>query len=92
MSLADDPRPPLPDWITDTYTVLSTQMTDTDTGSQHAEIPAIDRSHAVNVLCTADGLTLEPSDANHAIKRLLDRGYFYEVGSELRLTTPPDHH
>lgn len=92
MSLANDSRPPLPDWIMDAYTILSTSMTDSDTGSQHAEIPAIDRDHAVDVLCTADELALEPSDANHALKRLIDRGYLYEVGNELRLTTPPDQH
>lgn len=90
MSLANDSRPPLPNWVMDAYTVLSTSMTDTDTGSQHAAIPAMDREQAVDVLCTVDELTLEPSDANHAIKRLIDRGYIYEVGSELRLTTPPD--
>ena len=37
-----------------------------------------------------DELPLEPSDANQAIKQLIDRGYLYGVGAELRRTTPPD--
>lgn len=91
MALTDDPRPPLPDWVTDAYAILSTQMAESDTGSQQSRIPAIDRDDAVDVLCTSDELAVEPEDANYAIRRLLERGYLYQVDTELRLTTPPDH-
>lgn len=91
MSLADDPRPPLADWITDAYTVLSTHMTDEDTGSQRSPVPAIDRDRAIELLRTSDSLAVESGDANYAITRLIERGYLYEVDTELRLTSPPDH-
>lgn len=90
MSLAVDPRPPLPEWITDAYTVLSARITDSETSDSQGQIPAISREQAVDVLCASDELELNPADAEHAIKRLIERGYLYEVDTELRVTTPAE--
>ncbi|WP_408960434.1 hypothetical protein [Natrinema sp. 74] len=88
MHLADDPRPPLPEWITEAYAVLSTEVSDSNTEDSDQQVPSIDRDRAIEVLCTTDQLALEPADAEHAITRLLERGYFYEVDAELRVTLP----
>lgn len=87
MSLAHDPRPPLPDWITDAYAVLSTRIADStdDDGA-----PSIARDRAVAILHADETLALERADAEHALERLLERGYLYEVDTELRVTTPPE--
>lgn len=90
MSLADDPRPPLPEWMTDAYTVLSAHITDADTGNSQDQVPAISREQAVDVLCASEKVTLESADAEHTIKRLLERGYLYQVDTELRVTTPAE--
>ncbi|PGF14368.1 hypothetical protein CP556_22005 [Natrinema sp. CBA1119] len=88
MHLADNPRPPLPEWITEAYVVLSAEISDSDTEDSNQQAPSIDQDRAVDILCATDRLTLEPGDANHAITRLLERGYFYEVDGELRVTLP----
>lgn len=85
MSLTDNPRPPLPTWITDAYEVLSTRIVDSSTDDDG--VPSIDRERAVTVLTGVDELALERVDAEHAITRLLERGYLYEVDDELRVTT-----
>jgi hypothetical protein len=41
-------------------------------------------------LVTTDELALEPDDADQALTRLLERGYFYEVDDELRVTAPTE--
>lgn len=88
MSLVDDPRPPLPEWVTDAYTVLSARMADGETGDSQCQVPAIGREKALDVLCQSDELALDPADADYAITRLLERGYFYAVDDELRVTLP----
>lgn len=88
MSLADDPRPPLPEWITDAYAALLAHITDSKTNDSHDQAPSISREQAIDVLFTSDELALESADAEHAITRLIERGYLYEVNSELRVTTP----
>ncbi len=80
--------PPLPDWVTDADTILSTHMADTETGDSQCRVPTISREKAVDVLNASDELALEPEDANYAITRLLERGYFYVVDDELRVTLP----
>lgn len=87
MSLTHDPRPPLPDWIMDTYGVVSTRISDSapDDG-----VPAIARERAIAILCGDEDLGLERADAEHAIARLLERGYLYEVDAELRVTSPSE--
>ncbi|ADB63318.1 hypothetical protein Htur_4508 (plasmid) [Haloterrigena turkmenica DSM 5511] len=89
MSMVDDPRPPLPDWVTDAYTVTETSITETAGDSSQSVAPAINRDQAVDVLCADEDLALEPDDAEYALTRLLNRGYFYAVDGELRITTPP---
>lgn len=72
MPLVNDPRPPLPDWVTDAYTVLSTVMADTEPDDSQCQVPAISRARAVDVLCQSDDLALDPVDADYAITRLLE--------------------
>ncbi|WP_226006032.1 hypothetical protein [Natrinema salinisoli] len=90
MSRAADPRPPLPDWVLEAYTVLTDAITEHDRGESHRQVQAIPRDDAIEVLLSTDELDLEPEDADYALTRLLDRGYFYEVDSELRVTTPSE--
>ncbi|WP_337652601.1 hypothetical protein [Halomontanus rarus] len=45
----------------------------------------ITRDHAVDVLLTTGNLVLEPEDVDYALRRLLERGDFYEVDDELRV-------
>lgn len=90
MNRIDDPYPPIADWILDAYTVLSASLSEATTDESHGQVPAISRDQAVDVLLTADELALEPDDADHALTRLLDRGYLYAVDDELRVTTPPE--
>lgn len=87
--MVDDPRLPLPGWVTDGYTVLETHIAETAADSSQSGVPAISRDQAVDVLCTDDELALEPDDAEYALTRLLNRGYFYAVDDELRVTMPP---
>lgn len=87
--LAGDSCPPLPEWIIDAYAVLDAATTDPETSDSQHQLPAISREQTVDVLCLSDELALEPEDAEHAITRLLNRGYFYEGNTELRMTTPP---
>jgi len=76
MYLADDPRPLLPEWIIEAYAVLSAEISNSNTEDSNQQVPSIDRDRAIDILCTTDQLTLEPADAEHAITRLLERGYF----------------
>ena len=87
MYLTDDPRPPLPEWILDAYAVLSAHLSESEIGDSHSQVPALSRDEAVVVLVRTDELALEPSDADHALTRLLERGYLYAVGDELRVTS-----
>ncbi|WP_222913029.1 hypothetical protein [Natrinema sp. SYSU A 869] len=88
MNDLSDPRPPLPQWILDTYDVLCTHSLHS---AEHEDVQSIPREQALEVLRNTDELALEPEDATHALTRLIERGYFYEVDSELRVTTPEDH-
>ncbi|WP_254533429.1 hypothetical protein [Natrinema gelatinilyticum] len=85
MSRITDPRPPLPEWIVDAYEYLCTHSLTSD---KSGDLKSIHREHALEVLRRSDELALEPADATHALTRLLERGYFYEVDSELRVTMP----
>ncbi|WP_317175946.1 hypothetical protein [Halomontanus rarus] len=82
MSNLTDPRPPLPEWILDTFDVLAAHATDVE----DCNTQAITRDDAIDVLLTADELTLEPEDTDYVLRRLLERGYLYEVNDELRVT------
>ncbi|WP_226483165.1 hypothetical protein [Natrinema amylolyticum] len=90
MSLATDPRPPLPDWVLDAYTILCDHITGQDHGESQRHVLAIPRDDAIKVLRSTDEIRLEPGDADHALTRLIDHGYLYEVDSELRVTEPPE--
>ncbi|SFT04458.1 hypothetical protein [Halostagnicola kamekurae] len=79
-----DPRPPLPEWITDVYKILSTHSRNTAVESGQS----ISREHALEVLRDSEQVDLEAGDATHALSRLIDRGYLYEVTGELRITEP----
>ncbi|WP_276256505.1 hypothetical protein [Halomontanus rarus] len=83
MSNLNDPRPPLPEWILEAYDILTTHATDVE---DDCNTQAITRDNAVDILLTTDELTLEPEDTDYVLRRLLERGYFYEVNDELRVT------
>ncbi|QCS44661.1 hypothetical protein [Natrinema versiforme] len=80
-----DPRPPLPEWIVDAYDVLCTSCFDPVDGE---DIQSVSREHALTVLLNDTDISLESEDADYALTRLLERGYFYAVDGDLRVTTP----
>ena len=84
-----DPRPPLPEWILECYDRLCTQACQPDAGED--SVPLIDYDNAVDVLISDAELALEQRDVEYALTRLLERGYFYEVEDELRVTSPDKH-
>ena len=88
MDMAGVSRPSLPEWITDAYAVLYDHITDSEPSECRNPVLAIDRERAVEVLLADDELALEREDAEYALTRLLDRGYFYAVDDELRVTSP----
>lgn len=71
-------RNPLPDWIQDAYEVLEPAFEDTDTG--------LSRDEAEELLLETAAVIDEPGDSVHALDRLLERGWLYEVDGELRKT------
>lgn len=73
-----DPRPPLPAWILECYECLRTK------GAEGSS--SFPRERAVELLLEAEEVDLEPVDVEHALVRLLERGYLYEVDDELRIT------
>ncbi|MFC7215988.1 hypothetical protein ACFQO4_18110 [Saliphagus sp. GCM10025334] len=85
MNDSTDPRSPLSEWILDVYDVLCTHSLNSD---DQEDVQSIPREQALEVLLRTDELALEPEDANYALSRLLERGYFYEVDDELRVTEP----
>lgn len=87
MNDLSDPRPPLPEWVLNAYDVLGAHSHNSDS---QEDVQSIPRKRALEVLRNTDELALESEDANHALTRLLERGYFYEVDGELRVTMPED--
>ncbi|RQG94740.1 hypothetical protein [Natrarchaeobius oligotrophus] len=85
MNDSTDPRLPLSEWILDAYDVLCTHSFYSDNREDAQSVP---REQALEILLRTNELTLEPEDANYALSRLLERGYFYEVDDELRVTAP----
>jgi len=85
MARVTDPRPPLPEWILECYDLLCTQACRPD--HREDSVPLVDYDDAVDVLISDSELALEQRDVEHALTRLLERGYFYEVENELRVTS-----
>ncbi|AGB31727.1 hypothetical protein C488_14712 [Natrinema pellirubrum DSM 15624] len=83
-----DPRPPLPEWIVDVYEVLCDSCFNP---VDEEDVQSVPREQALTVLLTDTDLSLEPEDADHALTRLLERGYFYSVDGELRVTSSETH-
>jgi len=83
-----DPRPPLPEWVLECYDRLCTHACRLDAGDD--SVPLIDYNDATDILVADSELALEQRDAEHALTRLLERGYFYEVEDELRVTSPEE--
>jgi len=88
MARVTDPRPPLPEWILECYDRLCTHACRPDHGED--SVPLIDYDDATNMLVADTELALEQRDVEHALTRLLERGYFYEVEDELRVTSPEE--
>ena len=74
----------LPTWVKDAYEVLTSYI------DGHQE--GISREHAYTLLRDQDDLGFDAptSDVEYAVKRLLLRGYLYEVDGDLFVTIP-DH-
>ena len=88
MARVTDPRPPLPEWILECYDRLCTQACRPDTGED--SVPLVDYDDATDILAADAELALEQRDVEYALTRLLERGYFYEVEDELRVTSPEE--
>ena len=88
MARVTDPRPPLPEWILECYDRLCTQACRPD--HEEDSVPLIDYDDATDILVADAELALEQRDVEHALTRLLERGYFYEVEDELRITSPEE--
>ena len=88
MARVTDPRPPLPEWILECYDRLCTQACRPDAGED--SVPLINYDDATDILAADAELALEQRDVEYALTRLLERGYFYEVEDELRITSPED--
>nr|WP_226008362.1 hypothetical protein [Natrinema salinisoli] len=82
-----DSRPPLPEWILDAYDILCTHSFNS---AEAGAVQSVSREKAIDVLCSTDDVALESEDATHALSRLIERGYLYEVDGELRVTMPED--
>lgn len=74
---AKEPRS-LPDWIKEAYEILTPHITGSDDGPS--------RERAQELLINHDDFPNEKSDAIHAINRLLNTGWLYEVNDELYVT------
>lgn len=73
-------RRSLPAWIQDGYEILEPHIDGRQEG--------ITRDRAYEILLADDDFEDEPADAKYAVKRLLERGWLYEVDDELRITDP----
>jgi hypothetical protein len=73
-----DPRPPLPDWIQAAFETLEPVLEDAD--------PGIPRTEATDRLLAKCDPVENEADATRAIDRLLERGWLYEVGDNIRKT------
>lgn len=83
----EDNRPPLPDWILDVYEMILAyvaEQTESESGGEPAA-PTLSRDQLLRIILASD-LEVEPQDVDHAVDRLLDRGYLYEVSEGLRIT------
>jgi hypothetical protein len=74
----------LPDWIKTVYAVLAPQIRARDAG-----LPP-DKTGERLLEDAPEDLSLTPADADYALQRLIDRGYFYEVKGELLVTDATD--
>lgn len=74
----------LPAWIESVYERLVPQVTEADDGLTMSEA----RELAIDAI--GEEMDLKPADVEHAIQRLLDRGYLYAVDGRLFVTEPPD--
>lgn len=72
----------LPDWIERAYEILESRISASDGG--------ISRERAQSTLVDHDDFPNEAADATHAVDRLLDTGWLYEVNDELRVTDPDE--
>jgi len=88
MAGSTNQRPPLPDWVRECFDCLRERLCELESSTDSK--PGLEYDDAITVLmtnCTAD---IETEDAEHALDRLLDYGYLYQVGSTLRLTIPDE--
>lgn len=70
----------LPSWVEDGYEILVAHIDD-----PHQDVS---RERAHELLLANPDFEDEPADAEYAVKRLLERGWLYEVDEKLRVTEP----
>ena len=70
-------RSPLPEWIKNVYSLLEDHIADSNAD-------CIKQNAAVTLI--VDQKEVPTEDAQHAVKRLLNRGHLYEVNEELYIT------
>jgi len=75
-----DPQPPLPNWIQSVYHVLRESVVTSSDGIRYED--------ALTRLEEEVDDSEQGTDIEFALKRLLDRGYLYEVDDKLRITEP----
>ena len=75
---SDGPR--LPAWIKDTYEILVPYLSTQEDGASRDDVATFLTEHGE--------LELSKPDVNYALEQLLNRGYLYEVDSELYVTDP----
>ncbi len=89
MAGGTDSRPTFPDWILKCYDCLRQHLCN-QVKSGDTDRQGVERTEAIELLLSTTDVALESEDAEYAIDRLLNRGYLYEVESELRLTEPDE--
>lgn len=81
-------RPPLPDWIGECFDCLRKRLCKLESSTDGES--GLEYDDAITLLITNCPAEVESEDAEHALDRLLDHGYLYQVGSALRLTIPDE--
>ncbi len=88
MAGVSDPRPPLPEWIIECYDHIRSKAVEAAQTADSAQ--SIEYETAIDTLLSDTELVADREDAEYALTRLLDRGYLYEVETQLRVTTPEE--
>ncbi|MBP2251124.1 hypothetical protein J2754_001445 [Halarchaeum solikamskense] len=73
-----DPRAPLPEWVQEACQILRDTPDVSQSDFTYEEAYALPEE--------ADTFSIEHSDSEYAVERLLNRGYLYEANGTFRVT------